>query len=218
MADTLDSALAGLIPVAFGFALGFLSRPVEQWLMNRTVRRRLVAAFSSEVGSIWAMAERSITINTPSVAEARKGLNQDTKSLGGLEIDDVDYPMKVYDSHLTQIDLFGTDLVVLLTELYRWIGYAHHWKRVNLRFGEDLDRMMRALVARGEFSTTEKEMLTYKAGATIHYAEQYLKIQAQVLELAKQVADELRKISKPQIVGKVSVTTGAVVRETFPKR
>lgn len=217
MAD-LGEILIGLIPVAFGFALGFLLRPVEQWLSNRKIRKRLAAALCSEVQSIRAMAERSLKINTPSVETARMGLTQDAQSLGGVEIDDVDYPSRVYDSHLSQIDLFSNDLVMSLNELYRWIGYAHHWKQVNLRFGEDVNEMFRSFAARGGFSDPEKDLLTYKTGATVHYAEQYMKVQGRVLELATNAVDELKRISKARVEGEVSVTTGEVMRETFPKR
>lgn len=156
---TLLDSLIDLIPIAFGFALGFLVKPIVDWFGKRSRRKRLAIILSSEVEAIKASAKRSIEINSPSVEQARKNLQQGPKLLGGIEIADVDFPSKVYEEMLVDIGLFSTDLVILITELYRWVEYAHHHKRENLKIGSDLDSLIKTLSGR---SLTEQERIYRK--------------------------------------------------------
>jgi len=214
----LGAILIGLIPVAFGFALGYGVKKVDDWRSNHRTRKGLAAALATEVEAIRGIAEDSIKINGPSVAEVRERLSKGGSPLGGVGIADVDYQTTVYHSNLVQLQILGENLMVQLTELYRWVEYAHHQKRLNLEAESAFLELSKSVVARGGMTDVEKDMLSYNAGATVVYGTQYLKNQKRVLELASHALRDLERLGNVQVRGKVSVSTGEPLRETFPKR
>ncbi|SRR6266571_6224016 len=213
MADLSDALL-----VVLGFALGYGVKKLDDWWGNRRARERLAAVLATEVEAIRAMTENSIKINGPSIAEVRQRLSNRGSPIGGVGIADVDYQTTVYHSNVAQLQILGENLMVQLTELYRWVEYAHHQKRLNLEAENAFMDLSKSLGARGGMTDMEKDMLTYCAGGTVVYATQYLKNQMKILELASPALTDLEKLGNVQVIGKVQVSTGEPQIETFPKR
>ncbi len=222
----LSDYLLTLLSIALGFGLGYAVRPLEDWFSNRARRRRLAIVLSSEIEAIKASAENSIKLNTPTVEEARKSLQPAQSaqpdqpgimSFTGVEIADVDFPTQVYESTLGEVGLFKPDLVVLLTDFYRWVGYAHARKAENQKFSSDAEDLMRTVMAREPRFGAELDYLRYKVGAALHCATVYLRILDKVASLADDAIKELAKIGKQKPSRRVDVQLqGGVFRETFP--
>src|SRR5712692_2326146 len=127
MAVDWESALAGLVPVLVGILIGFLLAPLQEAWSNRRKRTRLAAILGAEVETIRAMAEESVRAHEKNVRETRESLARGGSPMGFVATNDVDYPTRVYDSHLADIDLLDEDLARSLTNLYRWASIAHYW-------------------------------------------------------------------------------------------
>lgn len=211
MVDLLES----LSLVTYGFLLGLLGPPISEWLMRRVKRGRLAVVLQSELEAIDASARHSIEVNTPSVAEARKEFQRTPQSVNYIEIGDADFPSVVFNSAITEIEILGSDLVVAVTEVYRWIGYAHHHKRENLKQAEDVKTYLATSMNRS-LTSVELSYLRLKAGGSIHYAEIYLEVVEKVEKLATSALEELWRIKRPSQRQKVSVRLRQVHRETLP--
>jgi hypothetical protein len=211
MIDVLESALLVLL----GFTLGLLGSFVQTWFSGRSEKRKMAVVLSSEIQAIEATAKHSLEVNMPSLEETRRKFQEGPSSPAYIEIADADFPKDVYDKMLTNIGLFNTDLVVVLTELYRWTEYAHHMKRENLQQGAELNRFLSAIIGR-QFTSQELNYLRMKAGATIHYATAYLQIVSNIVTLATNALQELFKIKKIEAKYKVNVKLEKVLQETYP--
>src|SRR2546425_10792069 len=118
MAVDWGSVLAGVVPVVVGIFIGFLLTPLQEAWSNRRRRRRLMAVLAPEVATICSMAEESVKAHEKSVVEARESLQKTGPPMRVLATDDVDYPTRVYDTHLADVDLLGEGLALSLTSLY----------------------------------------------------------------------------------------------------
>lgn len=209
------SLLDSLLLVTLGFALGLLGRAIHGWFSSRSRRRRLATILSSEIQAIEASAKHSVEVNTPSLEETRRKYEEEPDSVSYIEIGDADFPNGVYERMLDDVGLFSTELVVLLTELYRWVDYAHHRKNENLKQGEDFHRFLRVSLDK-ELHSQELDYLRVKAGGTIHYATVYLEVVARVASLAKRTLTELDKIQRPKPRYRVDVKLDEILREKYP--
>jgi hypothetical protein len=221
---TLASLVLTVAPVVAGVVVGFLLTPLSDRWSNRRTRRRLATVLGSEVESIRAMAIQSIEVNGPAVARADEALERlsDPKAtemdFSAVETDDADYPTKAFDSHLAQVDLFDVPLAATLMDLYRWVEFAHHMKRLNLKFGAQFDELSRPTMARGGVTGPEKDRLTVAVAFTVNYAKMYLRIQERVRSLATSAGDALSELSGRSLRDMVSVSVGEVLSGTYPKR
>jgi hypothetical protein len=222
MAVDWELVLASLVPVVVGFAIGFLLTPLSDTWSNRRRRRKFAAVLACEVEAIRAMATHSIQVNTPSVEDTRKTLETagpGLVSLASVAVDDTDYPTKVFESSLGEVGNLGGDVMLKLTELYRWVEYTHHMKRQNLQSHAEFMEVWKAASGRGSGPTLEeRDVMGNASMGSVTFATQYLKNQARVVELAAPVVADLERIGKVSVAGKVSVSTGEPLRASTLRR
>src|SRR2546428_14130944 len=114
-------------------------------------------------------------------------------------------------SQLTRV--FGLAPDTEATELYRWVDYTHRKKRQNLAAKADYTKVSLGLAAHGGGPTTLEEGMLRNAGMlSIASAEQYLKDQSELIELAEPLVGKLERIGRVQVAGKVKVSTGEPTR------
>ena len=125
----------------------------------------------------------------------------------------MDYPTKVFQSNINSLRLLGNEPMLRLTDLYRWVDYTHWKKRQNLAAKADYTQVSLGLAAHGGGPTTLEEGLLRDAGMlSIVSAEQYLKNQSELIELAEPLVGKLEHIGRVRVAGKVKVSTGEPIR------
>src|SRR2546428_1420211 len=144
-----ESVLANLVPVAFGILIGFFLVPLQETWSNRRKRKRLAAILGPEVETIRAMAEESVKAHEQNVREVRDSLARGGSPMGFVGTNDADYPTRVYDSHLVDIDLLDEAVATRLTNLYRWTAFAHHLKEEELGYYREFIGLARAFALSG---------------------------------------------------------------------
>ncbi|MFX0066192.1 MAG: hypothetical protein ACFFC7_28860 [Candidatus Hermodarchaeota archaeon] len=204
-----------ILLVILGFTLGFLGWLVQFWLSKWRERRKMAAVLGSEIQAIEATAKHSLEVNMPSLEEVRRKSRKEPNSQSHIEIADADFPTDVYYKILSNIGLFNLDQIVILTELYRWIEYAHHWKQENLQQAADLNRFLSTILGK-TFTSNELNYLRMKAVGCIHYATVYLQIVENIASLATQTLNELTKIRRIEAKYKVNVKLREILREKYP--
>ncbi len=170
---------------------------------------------ASEIRAIQATAANSLDLNTPNLEVARSQYKKGPDSITHMEIGDADFPTDVYHMMLGDVGLFKANLVVLLTDLYRWISYAHHRKAENLEQADEYTSVLTTAVGRA-LSSPEVDYLRGKAGGTLHYAEVYLKVVKRVESLARSALKELAQVRPLRSRYDVDVKIDEVLRESFP--
>lgn len=144
LADLIDT-LIGLVPVVVGLILGFLLTVTVSWYSNRGARIGLAAALACEVEAIRATTASSVKVLRPKVESTRAQLENGGPNLPYVGIDDGDYQTKVFDSNLSALRILGNELMLRVTELYRWVEYAHHEKSLSSEAGANFNATARRL-------------------------------------------------------------------------
>jgi len=203
-----ESVLASIVPIVVGIAIGFLLTPLAEMWSSRRKRRRLAVLLGPEVETIRVMAEQSVTAHESTVRAVRESVARGGSPFEFLATKDVDYPTRVYDSHLTDIDLFDEALASSLTNLYRWTSIAHYWKGEELAHYSEFMGMARFFAvsgvpvsepARGYLVEVQKAMLTV--------AEAYLRVQRRIVSFAREAGAEISRASG-QPVPKIDLSLG----------
>ena len=191
-----EPILAGLVPVIVGILIGFLLTPLQEAWSNRRKRRRLAAILGQEVEAIRAMAENSVAAHERNVREARESLTRGGSPMGFVGTNDVDYPTRVYDSHLVDVDLFDENLALSLTNLYRWTSIAHYWKRQELGYYQEFVELARSFEIGGvPLSEPARDYLVNVQRAMVTVAETYLRVQKRIISFAQKTSAEISKAS-----------------------
>jgi hypothetical protein len=182
--------------VVVGIAIGFMLAPLSEAWSNRRRRRRLAAILGPEVETIRAMAEESVKAHEKNVREVRESLTHGGSPMGFVATNDVDYPTRVYDSHLADVDLLDEDAAMRLTNLYRWAAFAHHWKRQELAHYQEFIGLARFFMVGGvAVSKTAESYLATVQGMMVSLAEIYLRVQRRIVSLAQEAGAEISKES-----------------------
>src|SRR3989441_5795218 len=187
-----ESIFAGLVPVIVGILIGFFLTPLQDAWSNRGKRRRLAAILGPEVETIRAMAENSVKAHEKNVRETKESLARGGSPMGFVGTNDVDYPTRVYDSHLADVDLLDEDLALSLTNLYRWASIAHHWKREEMAYYQEFVGLARFFAVSGAaVSEPSRTYLASVQGAMVNVAELYLRVQKRIASLAQKAGVEI---------------------------
>jgi hypothetical protein len=209
-----EAVIANVVPVVVGVVIGFLLAPLSETWSNRRKRKRLAAVLACEVEAIRAMAAQSIYVNSPTVEDTRKTLNMvgpGPVPLTSVALDDIDYPTEVFKTSLGDVEILGEDMMLKLTELYRWIEYAHHAKRQNLRWHSEFMELAKGVSSRGGPTPAERDVMSNASVGSVVLGTQYLKNEARIVELATPVVTALERLGKTTVHGKVSVSTGELL-------
>ncbi len=185
MALNSEDIILAIIPVFFGFLLGILAQPLAQTVINWRRRRKLAHALKSEIRAIRISVESRMNIHKESIDKSERIFETSPTAVGGPEMADGNLPTGVYWSNSKEVGLFGDDLIVLLTELYNWIGYANHHRDLNMQEARALQSFTIPLLGK-EFNEAAMSYLRVKSGSMLHYAKAYMKC----LEKIQKLADE----------------------------
>lgn len=212
MANLTDT-LISLVPVVVGFVLGVGFQVLRDGRSNRHARMGLAAALACEVEAIRAIAVHSNDLDRPDVEASRDILDKGGSQIRAIELRGVDYPTTVFQSNVKSLRVLGEEQMLQLTELYRWVDYTHRKKRQNLAAKADYTQISLSLAAHGGGPTTLEEGMLRNAGMlSIASAEQYLRNQSELIELAKPLVGKLEGIGKVPVAGKVKVSLGEPTR------
>ncbi len=212
MADLTDT-LISLIPVVVGFVLGVGFQVFRDWRSNRHARIGLAAALACEVEAIRAIAVHSNNLDRRDVEASREILDKGGSQIRAVELRGVDYPTTVFQSNIDRLRVLGEEQMLQLTELYRWVDYTHRKKRQNLAAKADYTQVTLGLAAHGGSPTTLEEGMLRNVGMlSIVSAEQCLKNQSELIELATPLVGMLERLGKVRVAGKVKVSTGEPTR------
>ncbi len=192
-----EALLLVLLPVAFGIVVGFLLNPVAEWWTKLRRRKALILVLAPEVETIHVMASSSIKEHEANVKRVKASLTKPGPSMEFVAADDADYPTRVYDSHLEDIDLFGANLALEATNLYRWVSFAHYWKRRHLEYYREFIALTRAMmIGGGSMTESAENYFAVVQHGMVHYAEVYLQIQARIENMADSFGEELARLSR----------------------
>jgi hypothetical protein len=102
-------------------------------------------------------------------------------------------------------------------ELYRWIEFAHHKKRLNLEAGVKFDKLNDSITSLGAMSALQKDRLTFTTALMVNYAKAYLRIQERIRSMSTLAGDMLAIVSGHDLRESVSVSFGEALSGTYPK-
>ena len=213
-----ELVLANLVPVAFGILIGFFLVPLQDAWSNRRKRKRLAAILGPEVETIRTMAAESVKAHEKNVRKVRESLTRGGSPMGFVGTNDADYPTRVYDSHLTDVDLLDVDAATRLTNLYRWTAFAHYWKRQELGYYQEFIGLARAFEVSG--TAVNEPARSYFAevqGAMVTVAETYLRVQKRIITFAREAGAEISKASR-QPVPRIDLSIGEDMISATPEQ
>lgn len=211
MAAPLESAVL----VSLGWGLGLLTRPIGDWFSRRSEKKRLAAIIAAEIMAIKAMAQHALEIDAPLLANVEAELQKSPTKAGHMEINDAALPSKVFERTMNEIGVLNSDSVMAVSELYRWIEYANHWRAENLRMSEEFSSARAAAVGKDPGSD-EWSYFRWTGIRTLHFAETYLKVIREIVPLSERALAELGEIAPFQSKYQVTVTSGEVLSRSFP--
>ena len=109
---------------------------------------------------------------------------------------DADYPTRVYDSHLVDIDLLDEAVATRLTNLYRWTAFAHHLKEEELGYYREFIGLAGAFALSGTaVSEPARSYFVEVQRAMVTVAETYLRVQKRIGMFAEEASAEVSKAS-----------------------
>lgn len=210
-----EALILTVVPVVAGFLLGILSQPLAQMVINRRRRNRLAQALKSEIRAIRLAVDSRISIHRETIDASDRRFKASPTAIGGPEMADGPLPTGVYSSNTTNLGLFNDDIIVILTEVYNWIGYANHHRDLNMQEARDLQSVYVPLLGK----EIEEAIISYarsKSGAMIHYAKAYMKSLEKIRTLADDSLKELVKISRGESKYSVSTSFGKPLKAKLP--
>jgi hypothetical protein len=210
-----EALILAVIPIVIGFLLGILSQPLAQMVINRRRRNRLAQALKSEIRAIRLAVDSRLRIHRESIDASEREFKASPNVIGGPEMADGPLPTGVYSSNTNNLGLFNDDIIVLLTELYNWIGYANHHRDLNMQEARDLQSVYVPLLDK-EIEDATMAYARLKSGTMIHYAKAYMKSLEKIQALAEDSLKELVKISSGESKYSVSASFGEPLKDNFP--
>lgn len=181
-----------LVLIGFGFALGFVADFIREWYRTRIRRRNVVAMLGAEIKAIERTAEWSVDHLKQSLAQVKK--LQEGHAAAYIRIDAPDFPGDVYRMFLLDIPLLEPELAMQVTELYRWIGYAHHRREETNHAYKEVHLVLSRIDPRKP-DAHDLDLLKFHAGESSCFATVYLKIVSKILDRAQNAGRTLSAIS-----------------------
>jgi len=117
MAELLESVLL----IAFGFGLGLLGPLLQGRYDEWRGKRRVARILAPEIQAVAASAQHSLEVNLPNLKRVRAEFDAGPTSVSWIEVADADFPTAVFQGLLGEVGILPMDVLVPLTEMYRWI-------------------------------------------------------------------------------------------------
>ena len=186
MAEFVES----LVLIGFGFALGFVADFLREWRRTRIRRRNVAAMLGAEMKAIERTAEWSMDNLKQSLAQVKK--LQEGHAAAYIRINDADFPDDVYHTFLLDVGLLGEELAMQVTELYRWIGYAHHRKEETNHAYKEVQLVLSRIDLE---KPHDLDLLKYHAGESSFFATVYSNVVSKIRDQARNAGKTLSAIS-----------------------
>lgn len=208
--ESLLEIIFPLIPIAFGFFLGVGFHIFREWLKTRSERKKTAIILGLEIEVILQSANAALKGKKLDVLAFKN------KTIEGIKLIDADFPSNVYERIGNNLSLFSEDTVAKITELYRWITYAHHWKKQNQKLTMDIEERALDLSSK-QVGNSAKQLIEMQSGMAVHFAEIYIDILVNIIPLAEESRKLLAKISKIDTSEQVNIKLSKKFTYEYPK-
>ncbi|MEE9282709.1 MAG: hypothetical protein V3U49_01385 [Nitrososphaerales archaeon] len=190
--DQLLLVVLQILPVIFGFLLGFVAQILLDRRKATKKRNSLAVVLAFEILSMAESAKTSAESHRKRIEIVEKKEKDSEAAMG---ITDANFPTDVYDKLLTDLGLFEERTVSVITELYRSVHQAHNFKTLNQQTISEVEEVL-AKVSNRALSDVEKTMLDIKSRRTVFYARVYLKTLERIGLLAEDAITRLSAVKK----------------------
>ena len=178
--------------VGFGFALGFVADFLREWSHTKIRRRKVATMLGAEMKAIERTAEWSVDCLTQRLAQVEK--LREGHAAAYIRINDSDFPDDVYRTFLLDVGLLGPELAMQVTELYRWIGYAHHRKEETNQAYKEVQLVL-SRIDPEKPDAHDLDLLKFHAGESSYFATVYSKVVSKIRDRARDAGRTLSTIS-----------------------